>query len=63
MCLPRTDKIVVKIVVAAAAMVFVVLKVARTVALARMTVPSCVQSAETEFVAPNRPYSSLMVRM
>ncbi len=63
MFLLRTDKIVVKIVVAVAAMVFVVLRVVRTAALAKMTVPICVQSAETEFVALNRPYNFLMVRM
>ena len=63
MFLLKTDKIVVKIVVAVAAMVFVVPKVARMAARVKMTVPICVQSAETEFVAPNRPYNFLMVRM
>ncbi len=63
MFLPRTDKIVVKTAVAAAATVFAAPKVARTAALAKMTAPICVQFAETEFVALNRPCNFLMVRM
>ena len=63
MFLLRTDKIVVKTAVVVAVMAFVAPKVARTAALAKMTVPICAQSAETEYVALNRPYNFLTVRM